>query len=242
MRIIRSSPASTHAGTGRVGLASAGLAAVVAFLGILGAPRTTAAQDTEIELLKPRARQGYYIGGGPRLISWVVDDDDIGSLGGTFGFGASLRLGQKVNDWLGLGIAFEGGAAGNADWDLAGGGLKLEIQVQPWADVDLAFRGGAGVLGLSVSRIESLDATDDDPEGTFGSLFTLGASYEIFPWYDAATYESGGAAFSFFVEGQVAPGLGGITTYGAVVGFEFTWWSGLNRNKLDLPVDAAFSK
>ncbi|MEM7677977.1 MAG: hypothetical protein AAF449_18425, partial [Myxococcota bacterium] len=80
------------------------------------------------------------------------------------------------------------------------------------------------------------------PEGTFGSMYTIAASYDLFPWYDPEEYESGGHAISFFVEGQFFPGLGGTTTYGAVLGIEFTWWSGLNRNKLDLPADAAFTR
>ena len=200
------------------------------------------AQDAQVELLEPKARQGYYVGGGLRTLSMVVDDDEIGSLGGMVGFGVSLRFGQKVNEWFGLGLAVGFGGGGNADWTTGGGGLTLELQVQPWQKTDIAFRLGIGVAGLSIARVDDADETDDDPSGTVGSIYTIGASYELFPWYEAEKYESGGLAFSFFVEGQFNPGLGGVTSVGAVIGIEITWWSGLNRNKLDLPVDAAFTK
>ena len=205
-------------------------------------PAVAQPQDAQVELLAPRARQGYYIGGGPRAVSLVVDDSDIGSLGGMIGFGAGLRFGQKVNDWLGLGLAASFSGASNEDWTAGGGGLLLEVSIQPWQETDLAFRLGIGVAGVGVSRVDADEETDDDPSGTFGSVYSVGASYELFPWYDAKKYDSGGLAFSFFVEGQFNPGLGGLTNYGAVIGVEFTWWSGLNRNKLDLPVDAAFTK
>ncbi len=209
---------------------------------IIGSGATAAAQDAQVELLAPKARQGYYVGGGPRALSLVVDDEDIGSLGGMLGFGFAFRFGQKVNEWLGLGLVLSGGGAGNTDWSVGGGGLTLEAQVQPWLDTNLAFRLGIGVAGFAVSRVESAEETDDDPEGTVGSIYTLGASYEVYPWYEPGAYDSGGLAFSFFVEGQFSPGLGGVTSVGAVLGVEFTWWSGLSRNKLDLPVDAAFTK
>ena len=209
---------------------------------VVTAGGTARAQDTQVELLKPKARQGYYLGGGPRLLSLVVDDEDLGSLGGLFGFGVAFRFGQKVNEWFGLGLVLSGGGASNEDWSVGGGGLLLEAQLQPWQQTDLAFRLGIGVFGFGVSRVDSALETDDDPEGTFGAVYTVGASYELFPWYSAADYDSGGTAFSFFVEGQFSPGLGGVTSIGAIIGVEFTWWSGLNRNKLDLPVDAAFSK
>ena len=209
---------------------------------VLSLGAKAAAQDAQVELLEPRARQGYYFGGGPRALSMVVDDETIGGLGGMVGFGVSVRFGQKVNEWLGLGLAIGFGGAGNSDWTTGGGGLTLELQVQPWQQTDLAFRLGIGVAGMSIERVDSAQETDDDPSGTIGSVYTIGASYELFPWYEAKKYESGGLAFSFFVEGQFNPGLGGVTSVGAIVGVEFTWWSGLNRNKLDLPVDAAFTK
>ena len=215
---------------------------IAILIATMAVPAVAEAQDAQVELLKPRARQGYYVGGGPRVISLLVDDDDFGSLGGMFGFGMALRFGQKVNDWLGLGLNLSFNAGGNADWTLGGGGLQLEVQIQPWVETDLALRLGIGVSGFSVSRVDSDRETDDDPSGTLGAMYSIGASYELFPWYEAEKYDSGGLAFSFFVDGQFTPGLGGLTSFGAIVGVEITWWSGLNRNKLDLPVDAAFSK
>ncbi|MEL7367372.1 MAG: hypothetical protein AAFN74_00560 [Myxococcota bacterium] len=222
---------------------AASLVAVGLVAGLLAAPGSALAQqDQQLELLAPKARQGYYIGIGPRIISWVVEDEDFGSLGGLVGFGASFRFGQKVNEWLGLGLVLGGGGAANVDWSAGGGGLQLEAQVQPWLETDLAFRFGIGVAGIGFTRADEARTTDDDPEGTFGAMYTVAASYELFPWHEEEKFESGGFAFSFFVEGQLSPGLAGITTYGAVLGIELTWWSGLNRNKLDLPPDAAFVK
>lgn len=226
----------------RRGLRRATALAALAASAFASVSRPAFAQDAQVELLKPKARQGYYLGGGPRLMSLVVDDDEIGSLGGLFGFGVAFRFGQKVNEWLGLGLVFSGGGASNEDWSVGGGGLLLEAQIQPWLETDLALRVGIGVAGFSTARVDETQETDDDPSGTVGTMYTLGASYELFPWHRPDNYDSGGLAFSFFVEGQFTPGLGGVTSVGAVLGVEFTWWSGLSRNKLDLPVDAAFTK
>lgn len=234
-------PIGSLVATGGTRRACVGLLALVLLLVTAGpAQAQDESQDGEVELLKPRARQGYYLGGGPRVLTLAVDDEDFGGLGGMLGFGGSLRFGQKVLDWLGLGLMFTGGVAGNEDWGFSGGGLLLEVQAQPWVETDLAFRFGIGVSGFGVSRADANAETDDDPSGTVGAMYLLAFSYELFPFYEAEKYESGGLAFSFFVEGQITPGLGGLTSYGASIGIELTWWSGLSRNKLDLPVDAAF--
>ena len=196
---------------------------------------TAQAQD----LRKPAARQGYYIGGGYRSILLYSDSEDIGGLGPLLGGGLALRMGQMSNDWIGFGLSFMFGGGANDDWSSGYGGLSLEVNLEPPIDEDLTIRLGTGVAGLSLARVDKSQKRSDDPEGTFGAMFTVGASYDLFPFYEREAYESGGFAFTGFVEFQVIPG-DGLLTVSALVGLEVTYFFGLSRNKLDLPPEAAF--
>lgn len=189
------------------------------------------------ELRPPEARQGYYIGGGLRTGVSGADADDLGGLGTLTHFGGLLRVGQMAFPWLGFGIALGGGTDTNETWSIGLGALLLEAQVEPF-DFDLAFRVSAGVAGGTASRVNEVEL-EDDPDFLFGSLYSVGVSYDWFPFYDRKSYSSGGPAFTFFLEGRYFPG-GDVTTAGGFFGVEFTWWTGLDKRKLELPVEKAF--
>lgn len=189
------------------------------------------------ELREPDARQGYYLGGGLRS-GLTTAEADVGNFGALTHFGGLLRFGQMATPWLGLGLALGGGGEGNDDWSMTYGILVAEGQFQPW-DIDLAFRLGAGVAGGGVSRVDEAEASDDDPDLVFGPMFSAGLSYDWFPFYDSQGYDSGGTSFSFFAEARYFPG-GDVNSGGAFLGVEVTWWTGLNKRKLELPVDQAF--
>lgn len=207
--------------------------AAVLFIGALGA-RTASAQ----ELRAPRARQGYYIGAGLRTGVTAAENENVGSFGALTHFGGVVRFGQMTLPWLGLGISGGGGNEQNGDWSLGYGGLQLEVQVEPF-DLDLAFRIAAGVAGGRASRIDEAEAQEDDPDFFFGSSYAVGVSYDWFPFYTPSRYDSGGLALTLFAEGRYTPG-GDVNLGGGFLGVEVTWWTGLPKRKLALPVEQAF--
>lgn len=193
------------------------------------------------ELRLPAPRQGYYLGGGLRsgVASARAEAESVGGFGTLTHFGGFFRFGQKALPWLGVGLALGGGSESNDDWSVAYSGLLLELQAEPFDGLDLAFRGSVGVGGGSVSRSDLTQETDDDPGFMFGPMYQVGLSYDWFPFYNDKANGSGGTALTFFVEGRFFPG-GDVTTGGGFVGIEVTWWTGLDRRKLELPVDEAF--
>lgn len=213
------------------------LAAVFFFLVLVVGPQWARAQD----LRAPRARQGYYIGGGLRsgIAAAEADADSVGSLGTLTHFGLWLRFGQKPLPWLGVGLALGGGTEANEDWSVGSGGLLLDLQLEPFSTLDLAVRGSIGVGGGGISRANEADETEDDPSFMFGPIYAVGLSYDWFPFYDGSSSSSGGAGITFFVEGRFFPG-GDLTSGGGFAGIEIFWWTGLPKRKLELPLDQAF--
>ena len=190
------------------------------------------------ELRPPEARQGYYLSGGIRSGLSVGDAIEVGDLGSLNHFGLQFRVGQKALPWLGFGLTVGTSFDGNDDWVLSYGHLLLEIQLEPFP-IDLAVRGSVGVGGGSISRMDESEEREDDPSFMFGSMYALGLSYDWFPFRKRSSLSSGGGALTFFVEGRYFPG-GDVNLGGGFIGIEFTWWTGLDKRKLDLPPDAAF--
>ncbi len=203
--------------------------------------------ETEVEdanaavLVKPQARQGYYFGFGLRNGLSHIQSRTAGGLGRFNTFGFVLRAGQMANNWIGFGLTIQTLFGGNDTWGGGGGGLTVEVHLEPPIDEDLTIRLGSGVAGLGVSRREEFEAREDDPEGTFGALFNAGVSYDLFPFHEPEKYESGGFAFTGFVDFALIPG-DGLWMFTGTIGLEVTWFFGLDDHKLDLPPDVAFDK
>lgn len=192
----------------------------------------------EIELLKARGRQGFFIALGTRGAYLGLDAEPVGNLGffqgGTFNF----RFGEMVNDLIGFGMNIETGGGQTSDWAGGYGGLMVEVQLTPF-DFDLAFRGSVGVAAFGLGRKEEAEEREDDPSGSYGSYYGLGLSYDWFPFHDEG--DSGGFSIASFVEGRIMP-LGDILIGGAFVGVELTYFFGFDKNRLDLSVEKAFQK
>lgn len=206
-----------------------------AFALLVVAPTSASAQD----LLRPAARQGYYLGGGIRQAAMFTDTDAAGNLGFMMGGAFALRAGQMVDDLIGFGLAITSGGGSNDDWTGGYGGLLLEVQLTPLSTDDFAIRGGVGIGGLFIGRADESMEREDDPSGTAGSLYTLGVSYDLFPFYDKGSSDTGGFAFTGFLEGMLLPG-GSVTTGGVLLGLEITYWFGFQKNRLELPNAEAF--
>lgn len=190
------------------------------------------------KLVPAAARQGYYIGANLRAGVSTGEADNIGDLGTFNRSGFGFRLGQKTLPWLGLGINAEFDGLTNDNWSISNGKLMLEVQIEP-LPINLALKGSVGAGGGSISRTDTDLETDDDPSFMFGSVYALGISYEWFPFYKKETYNSGGLGISAFAEGRFFP-AGDVTLSGILIGIELTWWTGLDRRKLALPVEEAF--
>ncbi len=206
---------------------------------LLGLGVSQTAQAQELKLQEPAPRQGYYIGGGLRSYMGGGSADKVGSLGFMNGFGFAFRFGQMATEKLGLGLFISAGGSANKTWSVGGGNLSLEVMFKPLKSDDLALRGSIGLGAFGAARVEESQETEDDPSGGLGALYTIGASYDLFPWYEKDKYESGGFAFTGFGELQFLP-TDEVWTLNFVVGLEVTYWFGLAKNKLELPADEAY--
>jgi len=206
------------------------------FVAVAWAFASPAAAQT---LETPRARQGYYVGIGVQSSGGAARDADVGGLGAAVGGQGYLRFGQVVNTYLGLGLVLDGGLSRSADWTDAGGSFRVEASLTPWPDVPVSLRGGLGLGVRALSRADSTMETDDDPSGAFGAAYSLGVAYDWFPWRRAG--DSGGWSVTFSAQAQVLP-AGDVTRGVALFGVGLSYWSGLSRSKLDLPLGSAFAR
>lgn len=192
---------------------------------------TTPAAAQDVTLVKPAARQGYYLSlsSGGVINHSSSSEDEFDTL---TGLSFSLRAGEMITEWIGAGLRAGGGTLSGGQWGGGFGGLQLEIQTAPLRA--LAITVGVGAGGLSLS---SADPDDDDLRGTGGAYYTAGLSYDLFPFYESG---SGGLSLTPFVRVAYLPGDVFQGTL-MVAGLEVIWWSGLAKNKLDLPLDDAFT-
>jgi hypothetical protein len=219
--------------TRRIGarLAAAALAAAAALS--TGARAAATATDTTPVLLEPpRQRQGYYLALGLAGIGNYNREEGVG-LGVWPGYSTTIRLGQLVTRRFGLGLLIDSGSASKGTEKATLFTLGIEAQ---WELVhNLAVHGG---VGLGVVGISDSTMPDADLRGAFGAAYSLGLSYEWFPFSPRET-GSGGLAFTPFVEVRLIPGTDVISQV-TLIGVQATWWTGLPRNQLELPPDKAF--
>lgn len=183
--------------------------------------RTAVSQTLE----EPRARQGYWIRVGLNQAGANVIEK--GKDKGIYnGFGFSLRLGELVTERLGLGLFVENNGIIKKKDKGAAGGLGIEGTYCPWRTLTTHLGAGFGYVMLTD------DATEEKSlRGGAGSYLMLGISYDFFPWRRRLT---GGWAFSPALDFRAMPD-GNIHTYTVFLSLNVTWWSGLDRNMLNLP-------
>jgi hypothetical protein len=178
-------------------------------------------------------RQGYYLAGGFNGVMVSSEHQDAGRIVPSGGGGLSLRLGEMVTSWLGFG--FEGSFAtiSSHRWQQEAGGLLLEMQLVPWRH--LSVRMGAGV-GFVQARDDEEIVTGT--QGTGGASFAVGVAYDFFPFY---TRGSGGWGITPAIGLKYFPG-DTFHTVAVWAGIECTWWLGLDKQELELPVEEAFRR
>lgn len=189
--------------------------------------RGSAAQD----LTRPAPHQGYYLALGGYGQAVFAHEGDGGWRDPWFGGTGDLRLGQAIFDWFDLGIGLGAGAVYEDAYRAVLGHVSLETQLRP---SDLLFiRLGIGMGFADVTRTQK---GIEKVVGRFGADFTVAVGYDFFPGHKG---QSGGFAITPVVGFTAGPGdiLG---TYGVFVGIEISFWTGLPKDQLDLPMDEAY--
>ncbi len=195
--------------------------------------------QTDVELVSPKARQGFFLGLGLRSGLMGARADGVGDLGPLQGGVFNFHFGQMANDVLGFGLGIDFGGGRNGTWVAGLGALTVSFHLAPFEKINFAFHAAVGPGFVSVVRKDEDARRDDDPEGAYGALYTLGATYDWFPFHDPG--ESGGFAITSFVEGRVFP-TGDIVAGGIFAGVEVAYWFGYGKNRLVPDPDRAQQK
>jgi hypothetical protein len=186
------------------------------------------------ELSPPRPHQGYYIGLGAYGVAGAHHDRVDGWTGAMFGPGGSLRMGEALLPWLDLGIGFAASGIYDEQYVALVGHVSLEVQVRPVEP--LFVRASVGFGFTDFTRRES---GVDKPLGRIGGSYGVAVGWDFYPAHDEG--DSGGLAISPVVWFEAGPS-DEFTTLAGGIGIEISWWTGLPREQLDLPVDEAFEK
>jgi len=212
------------------GIHSGGGARAIAALVVLGALGTAPRVQGQ-ELEDPGPHQGYYLALGGHGDVVLARQKDGGWRDPWWGGHGDLRLGQAIYDRLDLGIAFGAGSGVEDGYRAVFGHVSLEVQLRPVEP--LFFRLGIGMGFADVSRTAAgLDAVI----GRYGADFTVAVGYDFFPGHKG---QSGGFAITPVVGFRAGPG-GQLGTYAVFVGLEISFWTGLSRDRLELPVEDAY--
>ncbi len=195
--------------------------------------------QSDVELVKPKSRQGFFLGLGLRSGVMLANADPVGGLGILQGGLFNFRFGQMANDTIGFGLSLDFGGGRSKDWTTGLGALSVTFNLAPFEKINLAFHAAVGPGFVAVTRRDEAEARDDDPTGGYGALYTLGVTYDWFPWHGPK--KSGGFALTTYVEGRIFP-TGDIVAGGLFAGVEVAYWFGYGKNRLDLDVDDAFKK
>ncbi len=187
------------------------------------------AQGQELQL--PGPHQGYYFSLGAHGLINTNQNEESGTLGPWPGITGSLRLGQALAPWLDLGLDIGMGSSFDKEYYTLLGHLGLSAQLRPWEP--LFFRLGIGFGATDFSRRQ--DGLDK-VTGQAGGWYALAVGYEIFHRQRGC---SGGLSLTPIVGIDVGPG-DPTSSFNAWAGIELTWWTGLPKNQLELPVEQAY--
>lgn len=199
--------------------------AVIAALTVLAGARPASSQELE----SPRPRQGYYVAFGFNAV--VSENRDSGKgLGLWPGAGGAFRVGQLLSHRFGLGLELDSGGGSKDGRSFSLFGLGVEGQMEVVTNLALHAGVGFGVVSLDPEK------AGDDPRGSYGGAFTVGATYDYFLWPHA----TGGWAVTPGLWLRALPG-DPVTSYSAFLGVSVSYWTGLSKDHLELPPARAFT-
>jgi len=192
----------------------------------------TATAASAQELSPPKPHQGYYLSLGAYGVAGGHHDRVDGWTDGMIGPGGSLRLGEAITDWFDLGVGFAAhGVFEEQYWALVGH-VSFEAQLRPVESLFVRASVGFGFTDFT-RRVEGIEK----PLGRIGGSYGVAIGWDFFPGHDPG--ESGGLAITPVVWFEAGPSEEFTTLVGGV-GIELSWWTGLPREQLDLPLEEAF--
>jgi hypothetical protein len=196
-------------------------------------PREDDPAASAVALELPTTRQGHFIGVGVFGVGAMAFDANRGTRAPTLGQGFSLRLGESVTSWLDLSLAFAYSSTYGAPQDsLSFGrfGIQSQWYLHPTWFTQFGF-GGTSASGADPENFEQSRAR-------YGATFWSGIGFNI-PLSNV--HKSGGWMLTPLATIELAPEKT-LTTTALWIGLEVSWWSGLARDKLQLPDTEAYEK
>jgi hypothetical protein len=200
------------------------------------APAPPPARETPapvVELEDPEPSQGHFVALGLHGLSMMAFDKNRGTREPTFGTGFSLRLGESLTDWLSLSLAFALGSTGGRPEDSLTFG-RFGITSQGYFSERWFVQAGVGG-----AIVQGPDPEDHElSRGRYGDVYLTGLGRDF---YISDAAQSGGWVFTPLLTAEVGPDSK-FTTTSLSIGIELSWWSGLARDKLNLPASKAYTK
>jgi hypothetical protein len=184
-----------------------------------------------LALERPQPRQGLYAALGVYTLGAMAFDDDRGTRQPTFGAGVGVRVGEAVTSWLDLGLALAVGSTQGKEEDALFLG-RFTIHSQWYITRRWFLQAGFGATNGQGADPNDLQRN----RGRYGDVYLAGLGANLF-LSDAA--RSGGWVLSPVLTIDVGPDAD-FTTTALWLGLEVSWWSGLSRDKLELPVGEAY--
>jgi hypothetical protein len=191
------------------------------------------APPASVALEQPEPSQGHFIAVGVHGIGAMAFDADRGTRQPTFGQAVSLRLGESVTGWLSLSLALALGSTHGKERDSLTL-VRFGVTSQWYLSERCFVQAGFGATNAQGPDPEDYDLT----RGRYGDFYLTGLGYDF---YLSDRTQSGGWVFSPIVNADVGPDSK-FTTTSLWLGVEVSWWSGLSRDKLELPTPKAYGK
>ena len=185
-----------------------------------------------VELEKPDLKQGYYFALIP--VGEMVFVDSKTNYGPWPSFGGQIRMGEALNRWVDLGISGGTSVATGDHLRLIHGHFGVDATFKPTRFLGLSVQAGMGFADFS-----RLKSGMDEVIGRFGATYGFTVAYDFFPTRKRNPYRSGGLAITPVAGVHLGP-ADATSVYSMFVGLSVAWWTGLPKNRLDLPVDQAF--
>ena len=184
-----------------------------------------------VRLEKPKPAQGYYLSLGAYSVGAMAFDEQRDTRAPTLGPGFSLGYGQALTPWLelGLGIGYVQTVGEPVD-TLSLFRMGLDSR---WHFTERWFaNAGFGVSAGQGEDPEDAGVTRD----RYGDVYHLGLGRNL---YLSSANQSGGWVLSPVLNAEIGPERP-ITTAAVWLGLEVSWWTGLPKRQLDLPLDEAY--
>jgi hypothetical protein len=183
-------------------------------------------------LERPAPMQGYYYSLGLHGGTMRARDEGRG-IPPLSGMSLAFHLGQSVTTWMDLGLAVDLGFVLGSERTGTLGSFGIDWTLRPIKTLFFRVSPAIGVNQLSAVK------NSDNSANIFGAALGLTVGYAWFPFYRPK--ESGGFALSPIVRLSSVQAFTDSAAYWVLGGLEITWWTGLPKRQLDLPLKDVYA-